>query len=81
MNKKALTLGAPAHTAGAAVLRMAEEETIHIGHAIEVHLVKADDGRAVLSILAPRSLSIDSAKKLGLSFDKKACEYVSQKTT
>ncbi|MGS0518256.1 carbon storage regulator [Xanthomonas oryzae pv. oryzicola] len=62
MNRKALTLGAPAHAAGAAVLRMAEEETIHIGHAIEIHLVKAHDGRVVLSILAPRSLSIDRAK-------------------
>ncbi|AUJ14632.1 carbon storage regulator [Xanthomonas oryzae pv. oryzae] len=43
---------------------MAEEETIHIGHAIEIHLVRAQDGRVVLSILAPRSLSIDRAKNL-----------------
>ncbi|KOR44301.1 hypothetical protein ADT25_11140 [Xanthomonas oryzae] len=43
---------------------MAEEETIHIGHAIEIHLVRAQDGRVVLSILAPRSLSIDRAKHL-----------------
>ncbi|WP_233492645.1 carbon storage regulator [Xanthomonas oryzae] len=64
MNRKALTLGAPAHAAGAAILRMAEEETIHIGHAIEIHLVRAQDGRVVLSILAPRSLSIDRAKNL-----------------
>ncbi|WP_341809386.1 carbon storage regulator [Xanthomonas oryzae pv. oryzicola] len=81
MNRKALTLGAPAHAAGAAVLRMAEEETIHIGHAIEIHLVKAQDGRVVLSILAPRSLSIERPKKLGLAFDKNVGKYVSQKAT
>lgn len=52
----------PAHRPGAAILRLSEGETIHIGDAIEVHAVKADRGHTVLSIAAPRTLSIDRAK-------------------
>lgn len=52
----------PSPIPGSVSLRMALGETIHVGPEISVRLTKADAGHAVLSIFAPRSLSIDREK-------------------
>lgn len=50
------------HLPGATVLRVTAGETIHIGPDVQIHTAQADDGHALLSIWAPRNLSIDRAK-------------------
>ncbi len=52
----------PTPIPGSASLRMALGETIHVGRDISVRLTKTDAGHAVLSIFAPRSVSIDREK-------------------
>lgn len=64
MCRKSLSGTSPSPLPGSALLRMARGETIHIGPDIRVRLMKSNDGRAQLSISAPRSLSIDREKNL-----------------
>ena len=52
----------PTPIPGAVSLRMALGETIHVGRDICVRLTKTDASHAVLSIFAPRSVSIDREK-------------------
>ncbi len=51
-----------AHLPGAAILQIATGETVHIGPDVQVHLTRTADGRAELSIWAPRNHRIDRSK-------------------
>ncbi|MGR4895828.1 carbon storage regulator [Stenotrophomonas sp. LARHCG68] len=62
MCRKTLNGRPPSPIPGSVSLRMALGETIHVGPDINVRLIKADAGHAVLSIFAPRSVSIDREK-------------------
>lgn len=62
MCRKTLSGRPPSPIPGSVSLRMALGETIHVGPEISVRLTKTDAGHAVLSIFAPRSVSIDREK-------------------